>query len=95
VKTQLLQVFLSPNQSLRIYEVSKSSDDTIQCTCDVYISRSTCKHTRFVDARIEENGGSYPLQVSDRATFEDAEQAHLSEEAFRSFIIRFGKIEVY
>jgi len=92
---KLLQVFLSPSQTLGIYEVTMGEYESLKCTCATFTSKDTCKHTRFVDDRIKSNGGTYPLEISDRAKIEDADLAHTSEEAFRSFIIRFGKIEVY
>lgn len=94
---KLLQVFLSKTQTPGpgVYEVSIDDNDNLSCTCSGWTAKATCKHTRFVNARIESNGGTYPLEISDRASTEEADLAQRSDEAFRSFIIRFGKIEVY
>jgi hypothetical protein len=96
-ETKLIQVFLS--QSITpgpaIFEVSSTQDGDIMCTCPGFNGRGTCKHSRFVDARIKNNNGAYPLEISKKATREEADKAQTSTDAFREFIIRFGKIEVY
>jgi len=95
---RLVQVFLSQSQTPgpSIYEVSTDvTGDKLTCTCPGYKGRSTCKHVKFVQARIDSNNGNYPLEISNRATKDDAEKAKLSNEEFREFIIKFGKIEVF
>lgn len=94
---RLVQVFLpqlnTPGPG--IYEVSVSeSNHSFRCTCPGFMGRGTCKHTKFVKARIESNNGTYPLEISNRATQEDAEKARRSNRDFREFIIKFGKVEV-
>ncbi len=95
--TKLIQIFLSQgvSPSPAIYEVSSTITGSLLCTCPGYSGRGTCKHARFVNARIKNNGGTYPLEISKRATKEEADLAQESTEAFREFIIKFGKIEVY
>lgn len=94
---RLLQVFLSPTATPgpSIFEVSSNEEGDLYCTCAGYKGRTTCKHTRFVKARIDSNKGSYPLEISKSATDEDTEKAKESPEAFRDFVIRFAKIEVF
>lgn len=96
-ETRLIQVFLSPTATPgpNIYEVTNSTSGTLYCNCPGFLGRSTCKHTKFVKARIDSNGGHYPLEISKRATEEDAEIAKESAEAFREFVIKFAKIEVF
>ena len=96
-ETKLIQVFLSQQTTPgpAIYEVSTTQEGDIICTCPGVNGRSTCKHSRFVTARIKNNNGAYPLEISKRATKEEADLAQVSTELFRDFIIRFGKIEVY
>lgn len=50
---------------------------------------------RFVQTRITANKGTYPLEISPRATAEEAEKAKSSSEEFRKFVIKYGKIEVF
>lgn len=94
---RLVQVFLSPSQTPGpgIFEVSANESGGLFCTCPGFKGRKTCKHTKFVQARIDSNGGNYPLEISSRATQEDAQRAKKSNEDFRDFVIRYGRIEVY
>lgn len=94
---RLIQVFLSPTASPgpAIFEVSSGSDGSLYCTCPGFRGRTTCKHTRFVNARIKSNNGTYPLEISSAATDEDTAKAQESPEEFRKFIVKFGKVEVF
>lgn len=93
---KLVQVFLPQNNvpGPGIYEVSVNGADAIKCTCPGFSGRATCKHVKFVKARVETNNGTYPLEISSRATPDDAERAQRSSKDFRDFIIKFGKVEV-
>ena len=93
---KIVQIFLPliSSRGPEIYEVS-SNEVSLKCTCLPFNSRSKCKHVDFVQARIDANGGkTYPLEISSRATQEDARKAQESIEGFRDFIIKFGKVEV-
>lgn len=93
---RLVQVFL-PQQNVSgpgIYEVSVGDTDEFNCTCPGFSARARCKHVEFVKARIETNNGTYPLEISSRATTDDAAKAQKSSKDFREFIIKFGKVEV-
>ncbi len=95
---KLVQVFLpnTNNGASGVYEVSYSeTSNKYHCTCPGFSSRNTCKHVKFVKARVDSNDGKgYPLEISSRATSEDAEKAKRSTKDFREFIIKFGKVEV-
>lgn len=94
---RLVQVFLSTTRTPgpSIYEVSADEDARLYCTCHDYSVRSKCKHTTFVQTRIDNNNGNYPLEISKKATSEDAELARTSNAEYRNFIIKYGKIEVF
>jgi len=94
---RLVQLFLSPSQTAGpgIYEVTSDPKGNLYCTCPGFIGRNSCKHSKFVGSRIDDNDGHYPLEISSRATDEDTAKAKASNEAFREFVIKFGKIEVY
>lgn len=95
--TRLIQIFL-PKTAVPgpgIFEVSVDNVGDLFCTCPGFENKGSCKHTRIVNTRIKTNGGTYPLEISKRATAEEADAAQVSNEAFREFIIKFGKIEVY
>lgn len=97
VTKKLLQVFLSPSESPspNISEVYMTRDSELSCTCPGFKGRATCKHIRLVQQRIDDNGGAYPMEISTRATQEDADVASESDEAFREFVVKYGKVEVY
>lgn len=94
---KLIQVFLSQTKTPGpgIYEVSGDEQGNLFCTCPGFKGRNTCKHSRFVKSRIDSNNGTYPLEISSRATAEDAARAKKSDKDFREFIIKYGRIEVY
>jgi hypothetical protein len=94
---RLLQIFLSQSQTPgpAVFEVSVKHNGGLYCTCPGFRGRSTCKHVKFVKARVNHNNGVYPLEISEKASQEDSEKAGESKEAFRDFIIKYGKIEVF
>jgi hypothetical protein len=94
---RLVQVFLSQSQTPGpgIFEVSADLEGSLYCTCPGFRGRGNCKHTKFVQARIDSNNGNYPIEISSRATEEAAEKAKSSDENFREFIIKYGRIEVF
>ena len=89
---QTTQIFLSDNGVFEV-EVSASTY-RLRCGCDGYSSRLRCKHTRFVKQRMNENGGVYPTEVSNRASKVDSLIASKDPKAFRELLIHYGKIEV-
>jgi hypothetical protein len=92
---KLIQIFLGASSTPAVFEVSTTQDGDLICNCPGYRGRRRCKHVQFVQARIDGNNGSYPLEISKRATQEEADKAQTSTELFREFIIKFGKIEVF
>jgi hypothetical protein len=89
---QTTQLFLS---TTGVHEVQINLDNQkLRCNCQGASSRSYCKHMVFVDKRMERNGGVYPVEISKNAKMEDAAIANLDPEAFREFLVRYGKIEV-
>jgi hypothetical protein len=77
-----------------VYEVSQTDDNSLVCTCPGFRGRNSCKHVKFVRARIETNDGVYPLEITYKATLDDANKARQSNKDFRDFVLKFGKIEV-
>lgn len=89
---QITQLFLSDTG---VHEVDVHiSNSKLRCSCPGYESRRSCKHTRFVKTRMEENDGIYPTEVSTRASKIDTVVASNDPEAFRKLLINYGKIEV-
>ena len=94
---KLLQVFLSPSSSPspNISEVYLSKDGDLTCTCPGFKGRANCKHVKLVKERIDGNNGAYPMEISTKATQEEADEASESDETFREFVVKYGKVEVY
>ncbi|CAB4152494.1 Zinc finger, SWIM-type [uncultured Caudovirales phage] len=87
-----IQFFLSPRG---VFEVQVNThEEGIRCNCPGYETRKMCKHVRLVEARADENNGTYPLKVSSRATSKETEAATESSESFRNFVVKYGYIEV-
>jgi hypothetical protein len=93
---RLVQVFLTDNQSSgpAVYEVSLTEFNDPVCTCPSFKSKSKCKHSSFVQTRMDNNNGNYYPEISSRATAEDKARALTSNVYYRDLIIRFGKTEV-
>lgn len=87
-----VQMFLTQSGVYEV-EINTESHD-VRCSCYNYRTRFTCAHEKYVDKYARENGGTYPVKISSRATEEEAEEAQHSPEAFRDFILKYGKVEV-
>jgi len=88
---QTTQLFLSSNG---VFEVQINLDNQkLRCNCQGANVRSYCKHMAFVSKRMELNGGVYPVEISKKAKIEDATIANLDPDSFRSFLVKYGKIE--
>jgi len=89
---QTTQLFLS---ATGVFEVQINLDtQKLRCNCQGSNVRSYCKHMAFVSKRMDRNGGVYPVEISKKAKIEDATIANLDPEAFREFLVKYGKIEV-
>lgn len=92
---RLVQLFLSNGSAAGVCEVSvNKKTKSLLCTCPGYEGRGTCKHVRFVKSRVDENGGTYPLELSTSVSEDEILEAHKSSNTFREFVIRHGVIEV-
>lgn len=87
-----VQFFLSARGVFEV-KIDLESDD-VHCSCPGFEARSVCKHSRFVVEKAKSNNGTYPLKVSTRAPMSEIKNITDSEEAFRKFVIKYGKIEV-
>lgn len=87
-----VQLFLSLTG---VYEVQlRPNDPTARCNCPSFKIRSQCKHTAFILQRMAENDGQYAILVPEDVPEEEATKATESVEAFRSFIIKYARVEV-
>lgn len=83
-----IQFFVS---TTGVDEVLADKDSNLTCTCEGFSARRKCKHVTWCELELE--NGTFPIQV-DKATPDAAiKKAKESDEAFREFLIRYGKIE--
>lgn len=87
-----VQIYLSENGVSEV-EVDIESA-ALRCNCEMYSSRRQCKHVRIVEAKMKKNGGTYPVQISSRASAAETKRANRSSKEFRDFVIKYGKVEV-
>lgn len=87
-----VQIYLSEHGIFEV-EVDTSSSD-LRCTCPGFVSRGNCKHIRMVSMKMKGNGGTYPVQISNKASAEETKKASESSKEFREFVLKYGKIEV-
>jgi hypothetical protein len=95
---RLLQVFIthrSNNPGPGIFEVSTDPDKHLECNCPGFAVKNNCKHVALIESRIEANEGKYPFDFSSKVTVDEIKSAMKTEEAFREFIIKYAKVEVY
>lgn len=79
--------------STGVDEVTVGNDQNkMYCTCDGFRSRKRCKHIAWCENQFTRD--NFPIQI-DKATPDfEVQKAKESDEAFRYFLMRFGKIEV-
>jgi hypothetical protein len=88
----ITQIFLSETG---VHEVEVHGRTmSLRCNCPGFDKRGACKHTYHVRHAMEENGGIYPTQISDRISREDSLEAAQDPKAFRNLLVNYGKILV-
>ena len=88
-----VQLFLSENGVAEV-EVDSLNAKNVKCTCHPNSLASRCAHVKYVKKNMLENNGHYTISIPVEIDEEEAESAAASSEAFRSFIIKYGKVEV-
>jgi hypothetical protein len=95
-EVKLVQVFLNDTQvpGPSIHEVGITQEGKVVCNCPGFKGRASCKHSKIVKLRMEDNNGIYMPLLSPNVTDKDIEKAYLSNKNSRDFIIKFGIPEV-
>lgn len=87
----ITQIFLSDTG---VHEVHVNNlSHKLRCNCPGFETRATCKHARFVQTRMDKNGGIYPVEISNRVDRDTSIMASEDPVAFRKLLISYGKIE--
>ena len=75
-------------------EVDSLNAKNVRCTCHPNSLTAKCAHVKHVKKTMLENNGHYTVSIPVEIDEEEAEIATASSEAFRNFIIKYGKVEV-
>ena len=88
-----VQLFLG-NEGVSEVQIDAENSTKVRCSCSAFSKAARCKHARFVKTQIGNNDGHYSIQVPLDISDEYAITAMSSADAFREFIIKYGKVEV-
>lgn len=89
---QITQIFLSDTG---VHEVHvNTSNLKLRCNCLGFNTRNSCKHSNFVRERMNNNGGIYPVEISNKVSRFESNSALEDPIAFREILLKYGKIEV-
>jgi len=88
-----VQLFIS-EQGIAEVEVDALNAKHIKCNCPSHNSLSRCAHVKHVKKNMSENDGHYSVSIPVEIDEQEAIDAAASSAAFRSFIIKYGKVEV-
>lgn len=87
-----VQIFISPTG---VHEVQLRPDSNEpRCNCATFKIRASCKHTRFIQARMAENDGHYAILVPENVPEELAEAANADPAKFREFVLKYARVEI-
>lgn len=87
----ITQIFLSDTGVHEVYV--QHSTQKLKCNCPGFNVRGICKHTRFVNKRMDENGGVYPVEISKRVENSLDYMDIDDPKVFRELLVNYGKIE--
>lgn len=90
-----VQLFLDES-TMGVFEVEIDAENhkKARCSCPSFSRQATCKHVRFVKSAMKDSDGHYSIQIPVEISDEEALLAMSNAEAFRDFIIKYGKVEV-
>lgn len=90
---RLVQVFLSPRLDGIWHVQLNVPKGRLICDCPRYKASDSCKHVRFVQARLDNNNGQYDLELPiELAAL--AKHRPLTDEECHYLVLHYGKPEV-
>jgi hypothetical protein len=87
-KWKTIQFFISLSG---ISEVQVSDTKDLRCSCEAFSARKKCKHIVFCLNESNENL-VYPIRIHEDTPQEFIDNAKKSPEAFRTLLLRYGRI---
>lgn len=88
-----VQLFLG-EEGIAEVEVDSLRPNSARCSCSRFEAKNKCDHVKRVKEVMSSNNGHYTVHIPVEIEDNEAEEAMLSAEAFRNFIIKYGKVEV-
>ena len=93
IKWRTVQLFLEDYGVVEV-EVDQENNKKARCTCPGFNRTGRCKHVKHVKDIMDENDGHYSIQIHVDVDENEAISAMRSAEAFRNFVVKYGKVEV-
>ncbi len=93
IKWRTVQIFLE-DYGVAEVEVNQENNQQARCTCPGFSKSGRCKHTKHVKDVMSENDGHYSIHIPMEVDEEEAIRAMHDGDLFRSFVIKYGKVEV-
>lgn len=87
-----IQFFISFNGVHEVTLSNLSNDKKMYCTCDGFRNCKHCKHIAWCQSQFTKD--NFPIQIDKSAPSKAIKRAKESDESFREFLIKYGKIEV-
>jgi non-canonical (house-cleaning) NTP pyrophosphatase len=89
-----VQLFLDPDGVCEV-EVASENKNKVRCTCQAFARIARCKHVNYVKHKMATNDGHYSIQIPVNVDETIAvKEMNKGPEAFREFVIKYGKVEV-
>lgn len=88
-----VQLFLDNNGVFEV-QVDSLSKFLVRCSCRGEKPQAKCAHAKFVRENMMANDGHYTVHIPAEVDEDIAAEAMADAEAFRNFIIKYGKVEV-
>jgi len=98
IEWRTVQLFIEDEyeDGLKIAEVEMDfkTSRKLRCSCKEFNTFARCKHQKWVKSSIEENDGHYKIYIPAFIDDKDAVTAMSTQEGFRDFVLKYGKVEV-
>jgi hypothetical protein len=93
ISWRTVQFFLD-DEGVSEVEVDQENNSKVRCDCLQFNRAARCKHSKYVKEKIAENDGHYALEVPVDVDDEEALVAMVDATAFRTFVMKYGKVVV-
>lgn len=88
-----MQFFLDPDEVVET-QIDPNDPSHLRCMCQTFVEAEKCRHTRWIAARVVEQGGLYPIVVPEDLGAVAAYEAIADADTFRAFVLKYNKVRV-